>query len=94
MLHEYCQNYLLIPRTLPFPDVHVSDLSVTSKLLPRARMEHRPHFNHDYTLLLVDNNAHSRHNHSLNRTHSGSKSLAYTSIIDNWIDDVESIAII
>ena len=21
MLHEYCQNYLLIPRTLPFPDV-------------------------------------------------------------------------
>ena len=20
MLHEYCQNYLLIPRTLPFPD--------------------------------------------------------------------------
>ena len=21
MLREYCQNYLLIPRTLPFPDV-------------------------------------------------------------------------
>ena len=28
MLHEYCQNYLLILRTLPFPDVHEATCSL------------------------------------------------------------------
>ena len=61
MLHEYCQNYLLIPRTLPFPDVvgeeplvprvmHITDGNYSYKHAANAGLIDNHIFKSDYLI--------------------------------------------